>query len=221
MGEDERRLGEHIYPIVVRAETDYDSHRRSVIGSLLSHARAIQAPSTRLALLRTLTGVHDTAVLRGVLPLISSLLDEQSQERQWLDSLSAIDRDQYIQLLAGAFTAQSAALLVDKESDAGKIARSLLGSGSTPLEAQLRELLLRRMASGVFDALPSDHKVSCFGHIVKTLHALDEPSQSTVVKNSLKRFNLDVTSLILIIDDLSKSLSDTSAQPKKQKQDTR
>lgn len=188
---------------------------------MLSHVRAIQAPSTRLALLRTIGGVHDTAVLRGVLPLISTLLDEQSQERQWLDSLSAIELDEYVQLLTGAFTAQSAALLVDKESDAGQTARSLLGPGQTPLEARLRELVLQRMISGVFDALPSDHKVSCFGHIVKMLHSLDEPSQSTVVKSSLKRFNLDVTSLILIIDDLSKPLSDTSAQPKKQKQDTR
>ena len=202
-------------------EANNISHRRSVIGSLLSHVRAIQAPSTRLALLRTIAGVHDTAVLRGVLPLISTLLNEQSQERLWLDTLSPNERDEYVQLLAGAFTAQSAALLVDKDSDAGKVAHSLLGPGQTKLEARLRELVLQRMVSGVFDALPSDHKVSCFGHIVKQLHSLDDASQSTVVKTSLKRFNLDVTSLILIIDDLSKSLSDTSAQPKKQKQDIR
>lgn len=188
---------------------------------MLSHVRAFQAPSIRIALLRSINGVHDTSVFRGSLPLLSDLLDAQSEERSWLAGLSADERDAYLKLVVGSLAPQSAALLVDRESDAGKITRSLIGPEQDALAARLRELVLEQMASGVFDALPSEHKVASFGHIVKTLHALDESTQASVVKAALKRFNLDVTSLILVIDDLSKPLSDTSAQPKKQKQDGR
>lgn len=152
---------------------------------------------------------------------MSSLLDAQSQERAWLDALSVTEKDLYLQLVVGALTAQSASLLADPESDAGKVVRSLLGTGQDDLSARLRQLVLERMALGVFEALPSEDKVACLGHIVKTLHTLDEPIQATVIKAALKRFNLDVTSLILVIDDLSRPLSDTTTQPKKQKQDGR
>lgn len=188
---------------------------------MLSHTVAFQTPSIRIALLRTLAGVHDTSLLRGALPLLSSLLNVQNEERAWLDTLADKEQNEYLRLVVGSLTAQSTSLLVDRDSDAGKIIRSLLGHGQDDLSARLRQLVLDRMASGVLDSLPSEDKVACLGHIVKTLHSLDDAAQASVVKASLKRFNLDVTSLILVIDDLSKPLSDSVAQPKKQKQDGR
>jgi U3 small nucleolar RNA-associated protein 10 len=187
----------------------------------MSHVSAIPLLSIRITLLKTLSGVHDTSVLRGALPLLTPLL-EDSDETTWLASLPEQGRDQYLGLLLDAFTGQSASLLSDKESDAGKFVISLLGDGvQSQLASKLRELLLERFASSVFGALQSEQRVSYFGHIVKGQHNLEDIAQVSMVKAVLKRFELDVTSLILVIDDLSRPLSDSVAHPKKQKQDTK
>jgi U3 small nucleolar RNA-associated protein 10 len=185
----------------------------------MSHVSAIPSLASRVTLLNTLAGVHDTSVLRGTLPLLTPVL-EDSDESRWLASLPQQDRDHYLGLLFNAFTGQSASLLADKESELGKFVQFLLSEGAqTPLASQLRELLLERFAASVFGSLESEQKVSYFGLIVKCLHSLDDTAQVTMVKAVMKRFELDVTSLILVIDDLARPLSDTVAHPKKQKQD--
>ena len=204
------------------ALADIYRHRRSVIGSLFSHISAIPSFATRLALLQTLISVHDVSVLRGALPLLTPLLDDKSDESQWLATQSTFEQEAYLQLVFRAFTAQSVALLSDKESDAGSFVRKLLNGNVQSLVApRLRELLLERLASDVFGALPSEAKVAYFGLIVQGLQNVEDSTQSTAVKSALKRFELDVTSLILVIDDLSKPLHEPTAQPKKQKQDGR
>jgi U3 small nucleolar RNA-associated protein 10 len=175
-----------------------------------------------MALLQTLAGVHDASVLRGTLPLLTPLLDIKSDESQWLASLSDLERDSYLQKIFNSFTAQSVGLLTDKESDAGSFVRNLLNNNSqSAIAPRLRELLLERLASDVFGALPSEAKVTYFGQVVQGLQNMEDSTQATTVKVALKRFELDVTSLILVIDDLSKPLHETTAQPKKQKQDGR
>jgi U3 small nucleolar RNA-associated protein 10 len=175
-----------------------------------------------MALLKTLVNVHDVSILRGALPLLTPLLDDKSAESQWVQNLSSLEREAYLKLVFSSFTAQSVALLSDKESDAGSFVRKLLNGNVQSLVApRLRELLLERLASDVFGALPSEAKVAYFGIIVQGLQNVEDSTQSTTVKAALKRFELDVTSLILVIDDLSKPLHETTAQPKKQKQDGR
>jgi hypothetical protein len=134
--------------------------------------------------------------------------------------LSKQEAEAYLKLVFGAFSTQSASLLTDKECEAGAFVRDLLkGTSQSSAAPRLRELLLERFASGVFGALSSEAKVAYFGQVVKGLHNLDDGAQIATVKASLKRFDLDVTSLILVIDDLSRPLHETTAQPKKQKQD--
>jgi U3 small nucleolar RNA-associated protein 10 len=175
-----------------------------------------------MALLKTLVNVHDVSTLRGALPLLTPLLDGNSDESQWLNNLSAQEKETYLQLVFSSFTSQSVALLSDKESDAGSFVRKLLnGNVQTLVAPRLRELLLERLAADVFGALPSEAKVAYFGLIVQGLQNVEDSAQSTAVKAALKRFELDVTSLILVIDDLSKPLHDNTAQPKKQRQDGR
>lgn len=187
----------------------------------MSHVSAIPSLATRVTLLSTLAGVHDTSVLRGALALLAPLL-EDTEESRWLASQPQQGRDHYLGLLFGAFTGQSASLLADKEGDATEFVKSLLGEGAqSPLASKLRELLLERFAITVFGVLESEQRVSYFGLVVKCLHTLDDTVQVTMVKAVLKRFELDVTSLILVIDDLSRPLSDTVGHPKKQKQDAK
>ena len=175
-----------------------------------------------MALLKTLVNVHDVSILRGALPLLTPLLDDQSDESQWVTNLSAQEKESYLQLVFSSFTSQSISLLSDKESDAGSFVRKLLNGNVQSLVApRLRELLLERLAADVFGALPSEAKVAYFGLIVQGLQNVEDSAQSTSVKAALKRFELDVTSLILVIDDLSKPLHDNTAQPKKQRQDGR
>jgi len=173
-----------------------------------------------MALLQTLAGVHDASVLKGTLPLLTPLLDAKSAESQWLAGLSAQEQGSYLKNIFNSFTAQSVGLLTDKESDAGSFVRSLLSNKSqSTIAPHLRALLLERLASDVFGALPSEAKVAYFGQVVQGLQNMEDSAQATTVKAALKRFELDVTSLILVIDDLSKPLHETTAQPKKQKQD--
>ena len=55
----------------------------------MSHVSAIPLLSIRITLLKTLSGVHDTSVLRGALPLLTPLL-EDSDETTWLAMATGI-----------------------------------------------------------------------------------------------------------------------------------
>ena len=169
------------------------SHRRAVIGSLLSHVCAWRCHKERCAILHSLSGINDVSIFRGVLPLLSPPCRSDSEESKWLSSLSEHEQAYYLDLLFRTVTAQSArTLLADHESTSWKTLLDIIGtppqsskctSSSAPrrclksdrvsgIGSQLRSLALRQLAKGVFGVLNPSQKVAWIRTIVRTLQTL-------------------------------------------------
>jgi U3 small nucleolar RNA-associated protein 10 len=90
-----------------------------------------------LVLLRSFTGLHDQAVLRGVLPLLMPLVDGKSEESLWLAEQAESERGLYLELLVGTLEKQSVVLLAVPDSESWKFVEGLLSA-----EAETRKLEL-------------------------------------------------------------------------------
>ena len=97
------------------------SQQRAVSGALFSHVVAWRSYPVRYRLLDTLSGVDDRSGIHAVLPLLSSLVKEDSEEALWLSSLSTSDQKTFLGQLFQHFTAKTAVLLNDPEGDSWKM----------------------------------------------------------------------------------------------------
>lgn len=173
----------------------------------------------RSVLLGLLAGVHDGSIVKHILPLFRDLDDQDSEEAEWLSDRPVTEREAYLSLVTGSLSPYSAGALVEADSDVWKTVLRMLSPKHGPFGSQLRELLLQRMASGVFDGLPIEQRVTYFCAAVRSIHDLDESTSSTSTREALKSFSLDATALILVIDELSRALFETATQGKRQKQE--
>jgi hypothetical protein len=81
--------------------------------------------------------VHDSAIFRGVLPLLVPLANSSSQEALWLQSKSEGEREEYLRLLWSVLEKGSASVLADPNVEAWKF---LLGLLSRPGGESFRKL---------------------------------------------------------------------------------
>lgn len=112
-------------------------NRRAIISALLSHALAWRSLPARRSILLSLVGVHDSAIFRGVLPLLVHLANCSSQEALWLQSKSEGEREEYLRLLWSVLEKGSASVLADPNGEAWKF---LLGLLSPPGGESFRKL---------------------------------------------------------------------------------
>ena len=98
------------------------SYRRAVIGCILSHLIAWRSQRQRCTLLVSLSGITDSSLFRGVLPLLSPLDDDTSEESVWLAHLSDRDHTEYLDQVFATLTPQSGSMLgSDEEGEAWKM----------------------------------------------------------------------------------------------------
>ena len=191
------------------------AHRRAVVGALLSHVAAWQSAPARLALLDTLSGVQDSALFQGVLPLLISATEE---EKSWVEGLPAQQQAAYVELSFATLTAQSASVLQNNESKAWKFVLGLLSpSADDATLGSLRTALLARMEAGVFNALFQSYKAEFVEELISSLDAVST-DDSFATKAVLSRLSLDPPTLVTILNSLSQPL-ETSAHRKRQKQE--
>lgn len=91
------------------------SHRHAVIGCILSHVNSWRSVRERRSLLASLSGIADTSHLRGILPLLSPLSNDKSEEAIWLFQQSDSDQVEYLDQLFDCLTPQSATLLSNEQ----------------------------------------------------------------------------------------------------------
>ncbi|WWD20373.1 hypothetical protein CI109_104849 [Kwoniella shandongensis] len=196
------------------------SHRRAVIGCLTSHIVAFRSLRERLVLLDLLSEVQDSTLLRGVLPLLTSLENGQDDEFIWLSDLSFEARTNYLEVLFGVFKPQAATVLAEEQSPAWTFLLSMLAEKSaSPIQEQLRKLSLRKLADGVFAALPVPEKIEYVLALIQSLHTLSsEDFLST--KEILGKFELDSATITELIDNLSEPLETTFHRKKQRHDDT-
>jgi len=190
----------------------------------------LQSITDRLALLQTFSGIDDTALFRGVLPL---LLAAQQDERAWLGSLPAAQRDTYIDVLFGAFTPKTIAVLQEEDGRGWAFLKSLLASTSDgkpfdgthvlipDVSLRLRTVSMTRVQKGIFDVLPNALKAEYVEDLLRSLDKLstDETFTSKAV---LKSLSLDPATLIAVMETASYHLDNTPAtQRKRQRHDER
>ncbi|ORY34663.1 U3 small nucleolar RNA-associated protein 10 [Naematelia encephala] len=196
------------------------SFRRAVISAFLSHIGAWRSVSARTSLLASLSGIKDQAMLRGIIPSLTVLLDKSSPETSLVVRQRTGVRDTYLSLLAGSFTPQSASVLVDAESGVFSFCETLLAppvEEDSALKTPIRDLLLHRMVHGVFDVLPQTEKVVYIAALAKSV--ADSPTvDGSAVKTALSKLVVEPSVLIDAIRLVSEPL-ETSQQRKKQKQD--
>ncbi|WVF68418.1 hypothetical protein IAT40_003183 [Kwoniella sp. CBS 6097] len=194
------------------------SHRRAVIGALASHITSYRSFYERIVLLDLLVGVTDHAVFRGILPLLTTLDDDEHEEAIWLADLSASDRAEYLGLLFSTLKAHSVGVLTEEESPAWDFIMSLVDSQQTAQALpQLRKLSLQSMADGVFAVLPVEQKIEYILAVVHALHFLSTEDALASAK-ILGRFELDTETIVQIIDHLSDAF-ETTTHRKKQRHD--
>lgn len=102
------------------------SHRRAVIGALLSHVQAWQSMSVRRVILRSLAGIHDQAILRGIFPLMRALTAPGDEEIAWLRKESNHVQDNYLHQLFEGLSQSAAAVIADDQSGVFGFLTSLL-----------------------------------------------------------------------------------------------
>lgn len=135
---DPRRLGAvHADQLSNHASTNKKDKgiSRAIIASLCSHLVAWRALSPRLLILQSLAAVREHAVLKGVMPLISPLSENSSEESAWLASLSASERATYLDLLLARLDKHSAPLLASPESEVWKLVESLFTTAVSSRES--------------------------------------------------------------------------------------
>lgn len=92
-----------------------------MIGAILSHVNAWRHYRVRRILLTSLSGITDSSLFRGVLPLLSTLGDDGSEGSVWLSSLSTTEQAEYLEQLFRTLTPQSASTLAqDSDGEAWK-----------------------------------------------------------------------------------------------------
>jgi len=191
------------------------SQRRAIIGALLSHVVSWQSIPVRLAILRILSGSRDIAFFRGSLPL---LLSAQSNEKNWIASLSDKQREEYVDLLFSGLDANSVHALVEGESKGWTFVKSLL-SATDVLSAQLRNASLRQFSRGVFNALPHAMRAEYLQEMVSALDQITT-DDAFALKATLAALPVDAAVLISVLSYMSRPLEGSAAsQKKRQKQD--
>lgn len=152
-------------------------HRRAILGSLFSHIQAWNALGPRVLLLSSLSGVSDTVPFRGVLPILSPLLDAGSEETASLATRSATERETYLALLAGTLTKAAVPTFADEDGKAWDFVLSSL-SAEGQIAGTVRRLVLQRMSTEVFAALSPNLQIAFVAAVVRSLHDLDTVSSS-------------------------------------------
>ncbi|KAK4685034.1 U3 small nucleolar RNA-associated protein 10, partial [Tremellales sp. Uapishka_1] len=195
------------------------SHRRAVIGFLLSHVSAWRAIQPRQNLLSTLSEISDTSVLKGVLPLLMDLNNQQAEETAWVASLPLGLQSGYLTTLFSALNKQSASVIATEDVGAWKFVVSLLRPAEeTSIGAQLRSLSIARMIDGVFAVLAPAEQMSYVTTLIESLPELPTDDAFTS-KAALEQFPLDPLTIIATIQELAQPLESSTAHRKKQKQD--
>jgi hypothetical protein len=113
-------------------------NRRAIISALLSHALAWRSLPARHSILLSLAGVHDSAIFRGVLPLLIPLANSSSEEAIWLQGKTEAEREDYLRLLLSVLEKGSAGVLADPNGEDWKF---LLGLLSPPEGESYRKSL--------------------------------------------------------------------------------
>ena len=108
-----------------------NSNRRAVITSLLSHVIAWRNYNPRLAILSSLANVQDSSLFRGVLPLLSAVLDANSSESRWVADLLDKQQSTYLKMLFATINTRSAASLADSEGESWKFVKAVVLGGAT------------------------------------------------------------------------------------------
>ncbi|WVN90881.1 uncharacterized protein L203_106124 [Cryptococcus depauperatus CBS 7841] len=194
------------------------AHRRAVIGSLMSHIVSYRAIRPRLALFSLLSNVHDTSILRSTINLLSSLLDNSSEEYVWLSQVPEVLQTQYLEALISSLKPQSVNVLSEAGGHGWIVLLSLLDvSNSSQFIKQLRQFSLRAMVSGVFSALTTHQQIEYTIALIRCIHVLPAEDAHYTLK-FLKQLDLGVDSLLRLIDNLSDPL-EMNASRKKQKRD--
>jgi U3 small nucleolar RNA-associated protein 10 len=110
-------------------------NRRAIIYALLSHAIAWRSLPARQSILSSLAGVHDNSIFRGVLPLLSPLAENKSDEASWLTLKLGREQGEYLSLLFDTLQKGTASILADPNAEPWKFLLSLLspleGSGTS------------------------------------------------------------------------------------------
>lgn len=81
--------------------------------------------------------MHDSAIFRGVLPLLIPLANSSNKEAIWLQGKSEAEREEYLHLLWSVLEKGSASALADPNGEAWKF---LLGLLSPPEGESYRKL---------------------------------------------------------------------------------
>lgn len=163
-------------------------HRRAILGSLYSHIQAWDALGPRVILLSSLSGVHDTAPFRGVWPILAPLLDAKSEETVSLAVRSATERETYLSLLVGTLTKPAVPTFGDEDGKAWDFVLSSL-SAEGQVAAAVRRLVLQRMSTEVFAALPANLQIAFVTAVVQSLHDLDTVSSLGLALGLLAHIN--------------------------------
>ncbi|WRT69783.1 uncharacterized protein IL334_006774 [Kwoniella shivajii] len=194
------------------------AHRRAVIGCLISHIESYRSIRERIILLKLLQNVDDISVLRNVLPLLSALEDDRTEEATWLSSLTNNEREEYLDLLFSAFRKEMISVLADQQAGAWEFMLSVIkGRQASHLRKQLRDISLQRMIDGLYRSLASNQKVEYVLALIESIHDLATEDALTSTK-ILEQFDLDTSSIAEIIEQLSEPL-ETTVHRKKQKHD--
>lgn len=103
--------------------------KRAMLASLISQVVAWQSMHARTRLLETLSNVHDAGLLKGVIPIWSGLIIDESDESQWLASYPAREQEALIKVLGQTLNKGTGSALVNVEGESWRYFLGLLSSG--------------------------------------------------------------------------------------------
>jgi len=104
----------------------------------MSHAQAIRSYKDRNTLLDILSGTAHSAQLQGVQPLLLPLVDNDSEECQWLSTRSKNEILKYLEKIFTPYRAQSVKV-IDNDSEAWKNLLQLLKAPNSARKIELIE----------------------------------------------------------------------------------
>lgn len=193
------------------------SQRRAVVDSLMSHVLGWRADEARRSLLSSLARVTNVSRLQGALPLLEPLEDVTKDEADWLESIPAAHRSEYLDLLFEGFNPRHASVVTESDSEAWRFLLDLFTTKPTPIVNHMRSLSLERMGDGLFLALKPTQRAEYVVDLVQSLHGLSVEDK-IATKAVLAKLRLSTLEINGVIETLLEPLEST-VQRKKVKND--
>jgi U3 small nucleolar RNA-associated protein 10 len=103
--------------------------KRAMLASLVSQIVAWQSMNARTSLLQSMSEVHDAGLLKGVIPVWSGLVIDESDETRWLASHPAREQDGFIRVLGKTLDKGTGTALVNVEGESWRYFLGLMSSG--------------------------------------------------------------------------------------------